>query len=67
MQGSLVAQIRALPCVCVLTLTTDDEVYVRKAPRDLDDNVKALYVADAAEVAHEGLSRHAKRPLRNIV
>ena len=54
-QGSLVAQIRALPCVCVLALTTDHEVYVREAPRNLDDNVQTLYVADAPEVAQSGL------------
>ena len=59
-QWSLVAQM-------LLALTTDHEVHVRKAPRDLDHNIQTLYVADAPEVAHEGLGRHAKRLLRNAV
>ena len=67
MQGRLVAEIRALACVCVLALSADDEVDLRKAPRDLDDNVQALDMAYSSKVADQRLRRLAKGPLRHVV
>ena len=67
MQWRLVAKIRTLACVGVLALSTDDEVDVRKALRDLDDNVEPFDGADACEVADERLRRLPEGPFRHIV